>query len=266
MRENKILSIWQQGGAVLNGWLHIPSSYSAEVMAHNGWDSLTIDLQHGPIDYQAAVPMLQAISTTDTVPLARVPWNEPGIIMKLLDAGCYGLICPMINSRAEAEAFVGACRYPPQGYRSHGPNRVLLYAGADYPAQANETIITMAMIETEAALNNLDDILSVPGLNAIYVGPADLTRSLTGKPDVNFNAPPLAPALEKILTAARKHGVVPGVHTGSPEQALQLVEQGFQFVTIQSDARLMAVEARRVITAFREGGQADQSSSETGLY
>lgn len=266
MRENKIRTIWGEGGVVLNGWLQIPSAYSAEMMAHQGWDSLTIDIQHGPVDYQVAVSMLQAISTTATIPLARLPWNEPGIIMKLLDAGCYGLICPMVNSRAEAEAFVGACRYPPQGYRSHGPNRALLYAGSDYAYQANETIITMAMIETEEALDNLDEILRVPGLDAIYVGPADLSRSLTGKSEVNFEAAPLAPALDKIIAATKKHGVVPGLHVGSPEQALQLAEKGFQFTTIGSDARLMKGGASQVITAFREGDQSRQQTEQSGLY
>lgn len=256
MRENRIRSIWQEGGAVLNGWLQLSSSYAAELMAHQNWDSLVIDMQHGPVDYQGALPMLQAISTTDTMPMARVPWNEPGIIMKMLDVGCYGLICPMVNTRAEAEAFVGACRYPPQGYRSYGPNRVVLYAGAEYPAHANETVITMAMIETAQALANLDDILSVPGLDAIYIGPADLSQSLGGKPGVDFTEGPAVEAIDKIVTAARKHGVVAGIHTGSPEYARRMVEKGFQFVTILSDARLMTSMANQMIAAFRadEGG------------
>ena len=147
-------------------------------MAHAGFDSLTVDMQHGLSHFESAVPMFQAISTTDTVPLARVPWNEPGIIMKLLDAGCYGIICPMINSADEAAAFVGACRYPPHGYRSYGPTRAALYAGADYAAHANEEVLTLAMIETKAGLENLEAIVQTPGLDAVYVGPADLSQSL----------------------------------------------------------------------------------------
>src|SRR5688572_698577 len=118
MRPNPLREIWRNGGCALNGWLHLPDSMATEAMAQCGWDSLTIDLQHGTVDYQAALRMLQAISTTAAVPMARAPWNEPGIIMKLLDAGAYGIICPMVNSRADCEAFVGACRYPPLGYRS----------------------------------------------------------------------------------------------------------------------------------------------------
>ena len=204
MRENRIKAMWQEGEAVVNGWLHIPSSFSAEVMAHQGWDSLTIDLQHGPTDYQVAVSMLQAISTTNTVPLARVPWREPGIIMKLLDGGCYGIICPMVNTRGDAEAFVGACRYPPDGYRSFGPYRARLYGGTDYPEHANDEVITMAMIETREAVDNLDEILSVPGLDAVFVGPADLSQSLGEKPIVDTEVPEVMAAIDEILAAAEK--------------------------------------------------------------
>ena len=102
MRENTVKTIWAKGGCVVNGWLSIPSSFSAEVMAHQGFDSLVVDMQHGVVDYQTAVTMLQAISTTSVIPFARVPWNDPAYIMKILDAGAYGIICPMINSRKEA--------------------------------------------------------------------------------------------------------------------------------------------------------------------
>ena len=115
MRANIVKQRWQAGEACVNGWCAIPNSFSAELMAHSGWDSLTIDLQHGMADYQTAVTMLQAISTTDVPPLARVPWLEPGIIQRMLDAGSMGIICPMINSADEAEKFVGACKYTPLG-------------------------------------------------------------------------------------------------------------------------------------------------------
>src|SRR3569623_931087 len=134
MRENKNRSIWKSGGAVVNGWLAIPSSFSAEVMAHQGWDTLTVDYQHGVTVYASAVAMFTAISSTSTIPIARVPWLDPGIIMKTLDAGAYAIICPMVNSREDAEKFVYACRYPPEGGRSFGPIRASLYGGAEYPA------------------------------------------------------------------------------------------------------------------------------------
>ncbi|MEO5772370.1 MAG: aldolase/citrate lyase family protein, partial [Burkholderiaceae bacterium] len=164
MRENRLRTLWQNDQAAVNGWLAIPNSFSAEVMAHQGWDTLTIDLQHGVIEYAAMVPMLQAISTTPTVPIVRVPWLEPGIIMKSLDAGAYGLICPMVNSREDAQKFVAWSSYAPKGTRSFGPIRALLYGGADYAAEANDTVVRFAMIETAQALENLDAILSVEGL------------------------------------------------------------------------------------------------------
>ena len=261
IRENKLRNIWRAGGTILNGWLHIASSYATETMAHEGWDSLTIDMQHGPVGYESAVTMLQAISTTNTVPLARVPWNEPGAIMRMLDAGCYGIICPMVNSRAECEAFVGACRYPPLGYRSHGPNRVRLYSGNDYPSKANEIVVTMAMIETAAAMQNFDDILSTPGLDAIYIGPADLSQGLGGPPDGDLHKPLVAEAIDRILAGCRHHGIVPGIHTGSAQLATQMIDKGFQFVTVSSDARLLALKAAEIVTAVK-GHKSAQNQSE----
>jgi len=178
MRENKLRTIWKQGGCVINGWLSVPSSFSAEVMAHTGWDSLCIDTQHGMIDFQTAFSMMQAISTTGVTPIVRVPWNEPAAIMKCLDAGAFGVICPMINTRADAERLVATCRYPPAGFRSCGPTRAALYGGGDYQAKANETIVVFAMIETAEAVANLDSILSTPGLDAIFIGPNDLAISM----------------------------------------------------------------------------------------
>ncbi len=253
MRENRIRRIWKAGGAVVNGWLAIPSGFSAETMAHQGWDSLTIDMQHGVVDYQAAVNMLTAISTTDTVPVVRVPWLDPGILMKMLDAGAYALICPMVNDRADAERLVAATHYPPLGNRSMGPVRAQLYGGADYPKSANDTIVVFAMIETRGALDNLDAILSVKGLDAVYIGPADLSLALGCSPTFDDVEAPVAEAIDMILAKAKEHGIVAGIHNGSPEGALRRVAKGFQFVTISSDARLMAAGAQQVMAAMRSG-------------
>ena len=230
----------EEGGTVVNGWLHVPSSFSAEVMAHAGYDSLTIDMQHGPVDYGSLVPMLQAISTTDTVPVVRVPWNDPGLIMRVLDAGCYAVICPMVNTREEAEAFVGACRYPPAGYRSYGPYRATLYGGEDYTDHADETVVTMAMIETREALDNLDEILGVEGLDAVFVGPSDLGQSLGYGPGTDRDEPEVVEAIDRVLAAARDRGLVAGIFTGSTEYASRMVEKGFRFVNVSTDVRLMA--------------------------
>lgn len=251
MRPNRLRTLWQADQAAVNGWLAIPNGFSAETMAHQGWDTLTIDLQHGVVDYQAMVGMLQAISTTDTVPVVRVPWLEPGILMKTLDAGAYGVICPMINTREDAQKLVAYTHYAPRGTRSFGPVRALLYGGADYPQHANDTIVAFAMIETAKALDNLDDILSVEGLDAIYIGPSDLSLALGCKPTFDEVDPKAAQAIDHILERARAHGVVAGIHNGTPEAALARIAKGFRFVTVSSDARLMAAGAQQVVAKMR---------------
>jgi len=264
MRENTLRRIWKEGKAAVNGWCAIPSSFSAETMAHQGWDTVTVDMQHGVVDYQVAVTMLQGISTTPTIPIVRVPWLEPGILGKVLDAGAYGVICPMINNRSEAERLVAACRYPPKGSRSFGPIRALLYGGADYAKHANDTVVVFAMIETRDALNNLDEILSVPGLDAIYIGPADLSNALGCTPTFDQTEKPVVEAIDHILAGAKKHKVVAGIHNGTPEYALKMVEKGFQFVTIASDARLMAAKATEVIGKMRAGATATAPKAAAG--
>jgi len=252
VRENTLRSIWARGGAVVNGWLSIPSSFSAEVMAHQGFDSLTVDMQHGVVDYQDAVTMLQAISTTPVIPLARVPWNDPARLMKILDAGVYGVICPMINTRAEAEAMVQACKYPPRGYRSWGPVRASIYAGADYGDHANADLVVMPMIETATALKNLDDILSVPGVDAVYVGPADLSLALGCKPRLDQTDQPVVEAQQQIAEACKRHGVVAGIHNGTAAYSLKMIAAGYQFVTLASDSRFLAAKAAEEVSAVRK--------------
>ncbi len=253
MRENRLRTLWKEDKTAVNGWLAVANSFSAETMAHQGWDSLTIDMQHGVIDYQAMVTMLQAISTTPTVPVVRVPWLEPGIIMKSLDAGAYGVICPMVNTREDAQKLVAYTRYAPKGTRSFGPVRALLYGGADYAAHANDTVIAFAMIETAQALDNLDDILSVEGLEAIYIGPSDLSLALGCRPVFDDPDPKAVQAIEHILERAKAHGVVAGIHNGVPEVALARAAKGFRFVTVGSDARLMAAGSQQILKAMRAG-------------
>ncbi|MBB3179617.1 HpcH/HpaI aldolase/citrate lyase family protein [Variovorax sp. Sphag1AA] len=261
MRENRLRTLWKSGGAAVNGWLAIPNGFSAETMAHQGWDSLTIDLQHGVVDYQSMIPMLQAISTTDTVPVVRVPWLDPAALMKTLDAGAYGVICPMINTADEAAKLVAYTHYAPRGTRSFGPIRALLYGGADYPQHANDTIVTFAMIETAQALENLDAIMSVEGLDAVYIGPSDLSLALGCRPVFDDVDPPVAQAIDHILERAKAHGLVAGIHNGTPEGALARIAKGFQFVTVSSDARLMAAGSQQVLAKMRASQPAAGSTS-----
>lgn len=248
--------MWGAGQPALGGWLTVPSSFSAEVFAQAGFDWLTVDMQHGVIDYQAAVTMLQAISTTETVPFVRVPWNEPGIIMKALDAGAYGVIIPMVDSRVAAEAAAAACRYAPRGVRSYGPVRAALYAGRDYFAHADEEIACIAMIETKEALANLDDILGVAGIDAVYVGPSDLSVSLGLAPAYDHEEPVFVEAIERVLDACGRHDVVPGVHAGNTTVASKRIEQGFLMVEMCDDAGSLARSATADLRALRSSSSA----------
>jgi 4-hydroxy-2-oxoheptanedioate aldolase len=239
MRTNRLKELWAAGKPVINGWCNLPGAFSAELMAGMGWDAVTIDTQHGLIGYSEMVAMLQAVSTTDAVPLVRVSWNQPGELMKALDAGAYGVICPMINDAAEAAQFVQACRYPPLGYRSFGPIRAALYGGPDYFAHANDEILTFAMIETAAGLANAEAICATPGLSGIYIGPSDLSLGIGGPPGQDQSAPELMAAFDRIIAACRATGIRVGVHTSSLAYAKQMVEKGFDLVTTGGDMRYL---------------------------
>ena len=245
MRKNKLKELFKTGKPIINSWLSIPSSFSAESMAQQSWDSLTIDMQHGLIDYSSAVNMLQAISTTNITPMARVNWNEPGQIMKILDAGCYGVICPMVSNRKEAEKFVQACQYPPKGYRSFGPIRASIYGGSDYAKHADDEILKLAMIETKEALEKLDEILDTPHLDGVYIGPADLSLAVGEEPgfDKSENTKAYKEIL-RILEAAKKRNLLAGLHNGTAEYAQKMIKKGFNLVTVGSDSRYISAGAK----------------------
>ena len=240
MRRNRIKQLWREGKPAIGGWLSIPHCFAAEVMAHTGLDWLCIDMQHGCIDYSDVVPMLTAISTTDVTPLVRVPWNEPSMIMKVLDAGAYGVIVPMVSNRAEAERAVAACRYPPAGMRSNGPNRVLLYAGADYQKHADEAVACVVMIETPEGIEKMDEIISTPGVDAAYIGPTDLALALGLPPVMDNDEPRHIETVNAILASCKRHGVVAGIHTNSSKFTQRYIDQGFGMVMLVPDRGAMS--------------------------
>ena len=239
MRTNRLREIWAEGRGATNCWLSIPSQLSAETMAHQGWDSVTVDLQHGPIDYAMAYAMLVAISTTDAVPLARVPWNEPGAIMRMLDWGAYGVVCPNIETAEECARFVGAARYTPMGYRSVGSARAMFYAGRDYVAKANETVLTIAQIESKKALDNVEAIARTPGLDMLYVGPNELGLSLGRAAVSNQTDPVVVAAIDKVRDTAHAAGLRAGIYCGTADHGLAMIKKGFDLVTVVNDAWLL---------------------------
>ena len=255
MITNALKMIWSDGRASLNGWLAMSGSFSAEIMAAQPYDSITIDMQHGLVGYSDVVPMLQAMRASDVVPLVRVPWLEAGAIMKVLDAGAHGVICPMINNRRQAEQLVSYVRYPPDGTRSFGPTRALLSVGADYASKANDEILCLAMIETAEAMENLEEIVSTPGIDGVYIGPSDLALGIgQGRlaPHFDREEEEMVAAIREILAAAHAAGIRAALHCGTPEYAARAVGWGFNMVTISSDVRLLSAAASASVNRTRE--------------
>ena len=255
MIKNRIKELWAEGKPAINGWLSTSSPFVAEIMAAQGYDALTIDCQHGFVAYEAATGMLQAMRASGVVPMVRVPWLDPGDIMKALDAGAYGIICPMINTREEAERFVSYMRYPPLGVRSFGPTRALFAAGADYGHHADTEVLAFAMIETAEAMENLDAIVATPGLDGVYIGPADLALGLTGrKYPTGFDRqePELVEAIQLVLKKAKAAGIRAALHNGTATYAARAVSWGFDMVTISNDVRLLAGAAQQSLSDARK--------------
>lgn len=271
MIKNKLKILWENGQPAVNGWLSIANPFSAEIMAAQGYDSLTVDIQHGVIDYADAVRMFQAMRASEVTPIARVPWLDPAAIMKVLDAGAYGVICPMINSREEAERLVSYMRYPPHGTRSFGPTRANFSTGGGYAAEANDEVVCLAMIETAAAMENLEEIVSTPGLDGVYIGPADLTLGVTNgrlAPGFDREEPEMVEAIQKILSAAKAAGIRAALHCGAPEYAAKAIGWGFDLTTISNDVRLLVAAASASVARTREliGDRQTAEQSDSGGY
>jgi 4-hydroxy-2-oxoheptanedioate aldolase len=249
---NNVKQIWASGKAVVNAWLAIPSGFAAETMAQCGFDSVTVDLQHGVQDYHSMVACFQAMQAHPVTPMVRVPWNEPGIIGKTLDAGAYGVICPMVNTGAQAEAFVAACKYPPAGTRSNGPIRMVTYGQpSSYQQTANDEVLCLPMIETREAVANLESILDVPGLAGVYIGPSDLGFSHGLVPKLDRDEPEILAIYDRVLKACDARGLRAGIHTGGAAYAARAIGMGFRLVSIANDASLMAMAARNAVGQVR---------------
>ena len=246
---------------VINAWLSIPNSFTAEAFGKMGWDSITIDMQHGQNDYQTSISMLQGLASSNSLPMARVPWNEPGIIMKMLDLGVMGIICPMINTKEDCEKFLSYCYYPPVGQRSFGPMRAQLVHGSNYFNKANENIITFAMIETKQAVENLDEILSLPNLTGVYIGPADMSSSYGLPPKFDVKEDPVFSNIQLIAEKAKKYGKIAGIHNGSTEYAKEMINIGYKFVTILSDFRVMSTHSQNIIDEMKNKSKVSKNSS-----
>lgn len=250
---DSLRDIWRRDDVTLGGWLAVPSVVTAEATARAGFDFVCIDTQHGAIEYSDAVGMIQAILLGGSRPIVRVPWNEPGIIGKMLDAGAQGIIVPMVNSVAEAEAAVRSCRYFPNGSRSYGPGMAAPRVDGSYPDWADQHVAVIPMIETTQAVDDIDNILAVEGIDAIYVGPADLSITLGLKPGNNDDESSFTEALDAIVAGCRKAGVVAGIHATGPLTRKRL-ETGFTMVTVTSDIVAMRLGLASELKAATQSG------------
>lgn len=262
MFKSTLREKWSSGQTTINGWLAISNAFSAEVMSVQDYDSLTVDLQHGVVGYEGLVPMVQAMQTGSAASIVRVPWLSPGEIMKALDLGIEGVICPMINTGDEAAELVRYCRYPPKGERSFGPTRANFALAGQYYGSANDEVVVFAMVETGDAVRNVNDIASTDGIDGIYIGPSDLSLGVTqGRlvPALDREEEEMIDTIKSILEAAKNAGKVAAIHCGTPEYAVRAASWGFDMVTVSSDVKLMAEGAANTLKSVREGiGQSAQ--------
>jgi 4-hydroxy-2-oxoheptanedioate aldolase len=249
---NPLRRTWSQGRTAANAWLACPSVLSAEALVAAGWDSVTVDMQHGTADYAALLTLLPVIERSGAAALVRVPWLDEGAVMRVLDAGALGVIAPMVETAADACRLVSACLYPPDGGRSFGPVRARLAWGDGYAAAANREILPIAMIETRAAMDNLDMIAATPGLAGLYVGPADLSLAHGFAPGFDRREPEMLAMIERIRLACAANGIAACIHCGEPGYARRMGEQGFALITIGSDARFIEASAKAALSAFRQ--------------
>jgi len=245
MKKNGIKEAWNNGQTIINGWSSIANTFNAEIMAASGFDSITIDMQHGLVGYQKVVEMLQAISGYNITPMVRVPWNDPSMVMRCLDAGAYGIICPMVNTKEECEKFVTSCRYPPKGNRSFGPIRARMYGGDDYFHHANDTLLNFAMIETSEAVDNLDKILSVDELDAVYIGPSDLAVTMGYTPGTYQKE--VEDCLIYIVETCKSKNIKTGIHCPDGKTVKERFDMGYDLGTISADAALLTQASKREI-------------------
>jgi 4-hydroxy-2-oxoheptanedioate aldolase len=248
---NPLKKSWAESRTAFGLWMTVPGPVGAEILAQTGVDYVCVDQQHGVIDYDSMVPMLQAIRAPETAPITRVLSNDPFLIMKALDAGAWGVIVPLINDAEDAARAVSACRYPPQGIRSYGPVRAAGVIGSRDPEELGGEVVCLVMVETREALERVDEIASTPGLDGIYIGPSDLALSLGLTPGLDIKEGEHAEAVNRIREACHRNGIAAGIHAPSGEWARKHAEAGFDMVTVATDATLLRAAALQEVTVAR---------------
>ena len=250
----------QDGHTLFGAWAALASPFASELMSIPGVDYVCVDQQHGLIDYSDLLPMISAIEGRGAAPFSRVPANEAWMIGKALDAGVQGVIVPLVSTRHEAERAVQACRYPPHGVRSYGPIRSAVTMSTRAIEHLGGDVLCLVMVETRQGLDNLEEIASTPGLDGIYIGPADLALGLGLQPDLDKTDAEHVAAVAAILQACKRFNIIPGIQCGSGSSARRYAEMGFELVTFAKDTALLSkMTAAELAQAT---GQSTSTSSE----
>ena len=253
MRPNSVKTLWAQQQTATCGWVSCDSPLIAEAMGQAGLDAVAVDMQHGMTDLQSLPAMLTAIATTQATPMVRLASGAPHEIMKALDAGAYGLICPLVNTAKQAEDLVDAASYPPRGGRSFGPFRARYYGGADYLDHANDSLLTLAMIETSEGYETLDAILAVEGLDGVFVGPSDLALNFGYKPAAEIAYDPLEEAMASVLARTHQVGKHAGIFCSSGAGARLRKTQGYDLVVPSNDTYALGTLLKSDIEFINNG-------------
>lgn len=238
---------WAEGRTAFGVWMVLPGQVGAEVVAAAGPDYVCVDLQHGLISHSQMVPMLAAVAAAGATPLARVAANDLTHIGRALDGGARGVIVPLVESAEDAARAAAACRYPPEGARSYGPIRASVAVGSAEPETLNLDTLCLVMVETRGGLENVEEIAQAPGVDGVYIGPADLALSL----GISQGSEEHGRAIERIRAACEKGGVAAGMHTTSGEGTRGYAEAGFDMVTCGMDSVFLTEAARHQLAAAR---------------
>lgn len=253
MQNNSVRAQLREGKTAYGTWLTLPDPVAARLLATSGFDWITVEMEHTPTTFETAALSCSLIAATDTVPLIRVPFNSSENVKRALDNGAWGVIVPMVNSREEAENVVNASRFPPLGQRSVGGQLNAANFGtnqATYRQRANDEILVVVMIEHADAIVNIDDILSVPGIDVAFIGPNDLLNSMGKVPAFDSDDPEFVAALTTVSEACKRHGVAAGIHVIAPEIARQRSQEGFQFIALGSDSGFMLGKAHEITSSL----------------